>query len=65
MNQGSDEDNEVARISGIQRPEFPEPTDILDVIVPDHHLVSVQLAKAPEGTKRVEVVIENRNCHER
>src|SRR5213594_934850 len=26
MNQGSDEDNEVARISGIQRPEFPEPT---------------------------------------
>jgi len=27
MNQGSDEDNEVARISGIQRPEFPEPTE--------------------------------------
>src|SRR6185295_18796727 len=40
-----------------------ECVDILDMIVPDRHLVSVQLAKAPEGTKRVEIVIENRNLH--
>ena len=42
-----------------------EGVDILDVIVPDRHLVSVQFAKAPEGTKRVEIVIENRNFHGR
>jgi hypothetical protein len=27
LNDGSDQDVEVARISGITRPEFPEPTD--------------------------------------
>jgi len=42
-----------------------ECVDILDVIVPDRHLVSVELAKAPEGTKCIEIVIENRNLHGR
>src|SRR5688572_4361912 len=42
-----------------------ESVDILDVIVPDRHLVSVQFAKAAEGTKGVEIVIENRNPHGR
>jgi hypothetical protein len=36
-----------------------ERVNILDVIRPDGHLVSVQLVKATEGTKRVEIVIEN------
>jgi len=39
--------------------------DILDVIVPYRHLVSVQFVKAPERTKRVEIVIENGNLHGR
>src|SRR5262245_26088129 len=42
-----------------------EGVDILGVIVPDLYLVSVQFAKAPEGTQRVEIVIENRNFHRR
>ena len=30
LNEGSDQDHEVARISGIQRPEFLEPTPVAD-----------------------------------
>ena len=37
--------------------------DVLRVIVPDRDLVAVQLAKARESTKGVEVVIQNRNLH--
>jgi hypothetical protein len=37
--------------------------DVLGVIVPDRDLVAVQLAKARKSTKRVEVVVENRNLH--
>ena len=42
-----------------------EGVDILNVIVPDHYLVSVELTKTREGTKCVEVVVENRNLHAR
>src|SRR5262245_45825926 len=42
-----------------------EGVDILDVIVPDRHRVSVQFAKAAEGAKRVKIVVENRNLHGR
>src|SRR5206468_7755639 len=37
--------------------------DVLSVIVPDRDLVAVQLAKARESTKGIEVVIQNRNLH--
>ena len=40
-----------------------ERIDILRVVVPDRHLVSVEFAKARERSKRVEIVIENRNLH--
>src|SRR5437867_11575701 len=40
-----------------------ERIDILRVVVPDRYLVSVELVKAGESTKRVEIVIENRNLH--
>jgi hypothetical protein len=30
LNEGSDQDGEVARISGITRPEFPEPTQVCE-----------------------------------
>jgi hypothetical protein len=36
-----------------------ECVDILRVIVPDRYRVSFQLLKAREGTKRIEIVIEN------
>ena len=42
-----------------------EAVDILDVIVPDRYLMPVEFAKARKCTKRVEIVIENRNLHER
>src|SRR5512145_1537072 len=37
--------------------------DILRMIGPDRDLVSVQLAKARERAKRVEIIIENRYLH--
>ena len=40
-----------------------ERVDVLRVIVPDRDLVSVQLAKARERTKGVEVVVEDRDLH--
>src|SRR5437867_5994138 len=40
-----------------------EGIDILHVVVPDRYLVSVELVKARESTKRVEIVIEDRNLH--
>ena len=40
-----------------------ERVSILRVIVPDRYFVSVQLAEARESSKRVEIVVENRNLH--
>ena len=55
--------NQHEHLSGLKA--RGEGIDILDVIVPDRHLVPIQFAKALEGTKRVEIVIENRNFHRR
>jgi len=40
-----------------------ERIDIPRVVFPDRYLVSVELVKTRESTKRVEIVIENRNLH--
>jgi hypothetical protein len=42
-----------------------EGVGILDMIVPYRNLVPVQFAKALESTKRVEIIVENRNIHEK
>src|SRR5262245_56575239 len=40
-----------------------ERVNILRVVIPDRYLMSVQLAVAREGTKRVKIIVENRNLH--
>ena len=40
-----------------------EGVGLLNMIVPDRDFVSVQFAKALKRTKRVEVIIEDRNLH--
>jgi hypothetical protein len=40
-----------------------QPVDILQVVVPDRDLVPGELGKTPEGTQRVEIVVEDADLH--
>src|SRR5258708_2403874 len=40
-----------------------EPVDVLDMVVPDRHLVPGKLAEAIERAERVEIIVEDGDLH--
>src|SRR6266403_1130730 len=40
-----------------------EPVDVLDMVVPDRHLMTGKLAEAIERAQRVEIIVEDGDLH--
>jgi hypothetical protein len=47
---------------GVGEP-FGQAVDVLLVVVPDRHLVALELGKARQGAQRVEIVVQDRDLH--